>query len=424
MMNATTKKLWRYQTQLCLAFAGFTLLLCTLFSLYALIFAFTVEDKFLMLQMQREAGQLEPIFEKQGRWPAPSTPQMRVIESAKDFPSDMRDQLTAHPQRREFFGAQGRHYHLLPLLSKETNETHAGPWLLWQAEHALVFRSMRETVFWILGLSASGALVLALGIAAWFGSRYARGFSDLAYRLSSWRPATGTAVQALAWPEAKAKNREQAQIENAMRQMLMQIGDLLKREQEFTASISHELRTPMSVIRSLSTQIRAAAGSRDESSLRLITDAAKRSESILKTLLLFARGSELEAKEEALLPTLEHIVLELSQLLPLARFNLDDGALSCASFRISKPALAILCHILLQNAALHGDGIVDVHWQDASLLIRNRISTHSHADVVAQNFGLLIAKRIATQFQLQLCSAFDAESGFWQAKVAQDLNSI
>jgi signal transduction histidine kinase len=419
------RALWRYQTQLSVAFALFTVVLCVLFSLYALIFAFTVEDKFLETELRREATRLESNYLHSQSWLQPSLPEMHVHASSAEFPSEIRTQYKEHPQRREFYGAQGRHFHLYPLFRQQDQANHSGAWLLWQAESALVFRPMRKSVFWILGLSAAGALTLALLLAHWFGKRYARGFSELALWLSQWRADHGRAFDRNAKHGQSHGSYELAEIEQSMQQMLWRIKQLLDAEREFTASVSHELRTPIAVIRSISDRMLSAdQATRD---VQLIAQAAQRSEAILSTLLTLARSAELNPQRVALLPALERAVVELSVARPAATFDICETISAHASVMIHPAALMILLHTVLDNAARHGEGTINVRSESGALVIENKIryaklantseGDPQHAESLPNGFGLLIAQRITTRFELELQS-HKATDSVWVARIA------
>jgi signal transduction histidine kinase len=279
-------------------------------------------------------------------------------------------------------------------------------------------------VAWILGVSAAGALLLALLLAYWFGHRYARGFTELAQRLSAWR-ADPSKAQAL---QLQADNRparstessyELAEIDHVMQHMLGKIDALLQAEREFTASVSHELRTPIAVIRSISE--RALSDKTDTHHMRLIAQAAQRSEAILATLLTLARSAELNPERVLLLPLLEQVIVELSLARPDAEFDISDRIPADARLSAHPAALSILLHIVLENAILHGTGAARVRYESQTLLIENKMVSASDKDNQGANyrqgFGLQIAERIAQRFGLELRSHAIEDQTVWRTRI-------
>jgi His Kinase A (phospho-acceptor) domain len=402
-----------YRTQLITAFASFALLLAVLYSLYALAFAYTVEDKFLEQQLQSEAHRLEDGYRARGVWIEPTRIGMQLISDAENFPTDLRAQFAAHPSRREFFGENDQHYHLMQLNVGPNPQQR--PWLVWQAQDALIFRSMRASVFAILGWSTLGALLLAGVLAWWFGARYARGFTELSARLH-----TLTALKSpeqFVWERSKSTNTELHAMERSIEKLLSHIFELLQREKEFTRDISHELRTPLAVVSSLTQQLHQRASAADLPLLQSMMDANRRSEDILSTLLALARSEQLQMSSVKLLPLLEQLVIQRLSVQAPVTIVFDPADLNGVTVEISETALVILLSILLSNALAHGTGPIHIHTNAGRIFFCNQIAaarTESHT-----GFGLAIAQRISLRFGLALnCASSENDPTQWRASFA------
>jgi signal transduction histidine kinase len=384
--------------------------MAVLYSLYALVFAYTVEDKFLEQQLQSEAARLEEGYRARGVWIEPNRAGMKIISDVENFPADLRAQFAAHPSRREFFGDNDRHYHLLQL-NVGPNPQHR-PWLVWQAQEALIFRSMRSSVFAILGWSTLAALLLAGVLAWWFGARYAQGFTKLSARLH-----TLTALKSpeqFVWERSKSTNTELHAMEHSIEKLLSHIFDLLLREKEFTRDISHELRTPLAVISSLTQQLYHRASSADLPLLQSMMDANRRSEDILSTLLALARSEQLQQNSIKLLPLLEQSVIQQMSVYANIEVQFDPADLNGVTVEISETALVILLSILLNNALAHGTGPAHIHSNSGRIFFCNQMATASTDS--RTGFGLAIAQRISTRFGLELhCGPTSDEPPHWRA---------
>jgi signal transduction histidine kinase len=399
-----------YRTQLITAFAVFALLMAALYSLYALTFAYTVEDKFLEQQLRSEADRLEDGYRARGEWAAPSRSSMQLMFDAKDFPSDLRAQYAAHPSRKEFFGENSRHYHLLRLSAGPSAEQR--PWLVWQAQDALIFRSMRSTVLAILGWSTLGALALAGAMAWWFGARYARGFTELSARLH-----TLTALknpEQFVWERRQTTNSELHAMENSVEKLLAHIFNLLQREKEFTRDISHELRTPLAVVSSLTQQLHQRAAPAELPLLQSMMEANRRAEEILRTLLALARAEQLQLNVVKLLPLLEQLVIQQMSVHAELDVQFDPADLEGVRVEISETALVILLSILLSNALAHGTGQLKIYTHSRRINFCNPVSSTSTGGQAG--FGLAIAHRISQRFGLALrCAPLDHDPLQWCA---------
>ena len=83
------------------AFASFCLLSTSLFSLYALAFAYTVEDQFFEAMLEEEGQRQLAAFADTGSWLSNSDAALRVYLNPSDLPEDLRAAFAAEPLRRD-----------------------------------------------------------------------------------------------------------------------------------------------------------------------------------------------------------------------------------------------------------------------------------------------------------------------------------
>lgn len=137
---------------------------------------------------------------------------------------------------------------------------------------------------------------------------------------------------------SKSSAKEIAELATAFNQMLSRLDEAFKRERQFTSDASHELRTPIAVIKAESEYALENRADTEEA-LIAIRDAADRMEKMVGQLLALTR---LEAKEK----TIEKTEVDLSKLGRMTLEVLEDDA--------AQRHIALLADIE-DNAAVNGD---------------------------------------------------------------------
>ena len=168
----------RLRNRLMLAFAGFTVLVATVFALYLLLFVYAVEDQLFETMLDREVAAQQAYYREHGRWTTPRDGFMSVVATTSALPDGIGDVLRAEPRRREFAGADGRHYHLRPLRSTTADVPPA--WLVAEVSTLLVVRPMRTQILQLLAWSGIAMVALALLLGGWLARRTTAPLSRLA----------------------------------------------------------------------------------------------------------------------------------------------------------------------------------------------------------------------------------------------------
>lgn len=387
--------------RLMVALALYALALVTLYTLYALAFAYTVEDEFIERAMHEELSWLRAAHAREGVWPAPRDPHWQLLASTQAFPIELQHAFAAEPHRREFSGGEGRHYHLLDF-------EHAGTrwWLLAEVSEQLVFRRMRATVLEILGWSALGALTLGLLLAWWVARATTRPLSDLSEAVRALDPQA--LPRRLPETDASAGDAEVLALRHGLNELLARVADTLAREQSFTRDASHELRTPLAVIVASAEELgrQDAAGRSPGAALARLQTAADQLGQTLDALLELARAEPAHvAQGTALLPAIERAIVEQSARRP--REDLDFEILISPEQRSAlRPALLrIVLANLIGNVCAHAaPGPVRIDSAAGRCRIRNcaraGLSQSEHGPGLGQ--GLSILRRLDERYGLQL----------------------
>lgn len=355
-------------------FCLFTLLISAVYGLISFILMYTLEDRFIEQQLQQEAAYLTEQFRHTGQWPQPRRSTMQLHFSHATLPEELRQHAIAEPKRKEFFGQQGRHYHLHAVM--KTPEV----WLLAEVSKDLLVRPIRGGVLQFLVLS--GLLVSAIAcLIAWLVSRKTtRPLKELAALVDGVAPERLPNNFAQQFP-----NNEVGIVARALELALSRIASALKREKSFTRDVSHELRTPLAVIKNTLELWRSQQGSgaahqgqhcTEQEVRERIFEAAVQMEKTVQTLLILAREehtpehtSDLH-RHTQLMPLVERAILHHSQLLQgkAVEVTLCD---SChVDIRANPDMLKVLLDNLLSNAFHYTEaGEVKIDFRDGQLLI-------------------------------------------------------
>lgn len=391
----------RLRRRLLLAFAAFAVFTAALFTLFALAFVYEVEDRFFFAQLEDEAARQLRHHAEHGRWTRPRDGHVRLHVGAEmdGLPAGLQERLLAEPWRREFFGEEGRHYHLHRL----TDPGGGDAWLVAEVSGHLVVRPLRGRLIAIL--AAAGVLVLAIAILAgsWIARRIAAPLARLADEVSALQP--DHLPRRLAGRHA---DDEVGVLAAGLETLLQRVRDFVEREQNFTRDASHELRTPLAVIRSAGERLAGASLEPDaRAHLDHIRQSAAQLEQTVGTLLALAREQRPAApagRATAVLPIVERVIVEQSALLEGKAMRVDVRLGADARLPIPEPVLHIVLANLIGNAFAHtGVGEVVIDQRGGQVRIANRDRTDGERGGSAGfGLGLGIVQRLCERHGIRL----------------------
>lgn len=369
------------QRQLMLGFTLFTVGVSALLGLFAAVFLYVVEDRFMVATLSRAAEEMEAGHRASGRWPTPPQAFMQRHDSAASLPDDLRLAWQADPRRREWAGTQGRHYHL-HWLGRPHGTAPAPPvpdarhpLLVAEVSALLVVRPVREELLlWWAAVSGSVTLA-ALGLAAWRARRISAPLVRLADAMARSRP--GDASTATTPGDLDHRDDEVGLLARHLDALTARTRAFVEREQVFTRDVSHELRTPLAVLGMASERLlgRPDLPAEVAAELRHMRQVLWELEQTVATLLALARETHAPAESAALavLPQLERVVLE--QMPRLQGKHIELAIDVSPALRVDLPpgVLHILLSNLVGNAFAHGEpGPVQVAADAEGLQLRNR----------------------------------------------------
>jgi len=384
--------------------AAFILATTGVFTAAAFVFMLELDDAHMAQRLEAEAQWMQGKRQPRGAWPSPRDPAIRLVQTPAELPGSVARLLQQEPERIEFPGEAGSHFHLRAL-----SPSPAGPWLLLDAGSTLVVRR------WWLGIAATFLALafmlcaIALLAADAVARKTTRPLADLARQIEAADP--------LLPPERingiEAADREVATFIGGVNRLLGRVHALVDRERRFARDASHELRTPLAAMRSAAEQV--AADPRVPAHARALGDVIGRSSRHLgrtiDTLLRLALDPETNGEASArVLPVLERVVLDLAVL------GDDEGVAAVvdvpADARVDLPSdvLALLLANLLVNAYRHSVGDeVRVDVTRTHLRLRNaaplRDASSNRSD--RTGLGLEIAQRLCARHGVELSLRLD-----------------
>lgn len=387
-----------------LRFCFFTLFISLLYSLFCLIFMYVIEDNFIDREIVLESQRIEQIYQQQGQWPQVSQSYMQIYHGLDSFPDNIASELREEPGRNEFYGLEGRHYHLIKL------ETQAEDYLIAEVSQLLQVRPLRPYIFTVLGVVSLLLTCVACFMAYRIGRHMIQPLTDLAVLVDSAEPAQLPRQFAHRFP-----TNEIGQLANTLESSMERIRAFVAREQAFTRDASHELRTPVAIIKSSLALLKEVETSSQSPAVLMdrIHFACLNMEQSVSTLLSLAREETSNNNKQwfSLLPLVERTIVKYAHLLENKPVEVKVVVPSDVRLQAHQGTVEILLSNLLSNAFQYThEGHVEVSWQDNHLqvsdtgpgvesTIREQVfdSQIKGSESVGMGMGLSIVKRLCEQ---------------------------
>lgn len=407
------KRVGTLRRRLMLAFAVFGLLVAILFSAFALVFTYAVEDQFFTDRLEEEAAAQRDHHAKTGRWMQPRGRAMQVHETTASFPADLAASYSADTTRNEYAGDAGRHYHLRRLHAEATSPESA--FLVAEVSEQLVVRGLRNEILrWLAGVAAV-VLLGALLVGFWLARRTAQPLVLLAAQVQAMQPQQP--------PESFSARPSILEIDvlaRGLEALASRIHAFTRREREFTCDASHELRTPLAVIHSacdrLANDAQMSAQSRQQ--VDFMRQSVRQLEQTVSALLALAReeNAVLAAEPVALLPVLERVIVEQADHLDGKAVEVQLQVQADACMEVPPSVLHMLLANLVGNAFAHtATGFVRIDFAGGRLHIVNSSPLDPALDgnlrrpfakggaSSGHGLGLAIAARLCERHAIDLC---------------------
>lgn len=277
-----------------------------IFALAAVGLAYEIEDRLFARALDEEVSRQRKHWQETGALTAPQLGYIRIYRSQEELPADIQQQAMGESRRVEFRASLGRHYRVIRFQLVQGDVTSAAYAVADVSRYLVVGPSLDQLLRF---LAILGAVVAAImGFAGFLLARRSlKPLSLLAQDVTVAGPAVPTIIP------ANYPANEIGLLAARLSQAFERIRQFVSREQAFTRDASHELRTPIAVVRGaaevLGLQKDLTPSSRD--ALRRIDAATKDMAEALDLLLALARERDVQEWEPTLLlPLVEKAVAD------------------------------------------------------------------------------------------------------------------
>lgn len=365
-MNARPPTLRR---QIIASFLFFSACVSLLFASASFLTAYVVEDTLLREAVRSEIEWQKDQWSSSGRLAPTRLEFVSIHRDSASMPKDLKQQFSAAGPREEYRGREGRHYHVLPFTLPDGQRAFA----VAEVSQRLAVRSLRRELVLLLVIGSLAILLLAAAVGYWLAIRATAPLTQLANAVSGREPGDVPAISIADFPD-----NEVGLLARTLARMLERTRAFVEREGRFTREASHELRTPISVIRSSVELIEAKGGvpAQLAAPMERIARAVRQMEQSVDLLLLLAREEQAQSPEQdlPLLPIVEQIVVTESERHDASAFTVTVSIPAASKVRFNEAVTSTILANLVGNAFQHNQG------GDLAILV-------DHEDVVIRDTG-------------------------------------
>jgi len=381
-------------------FCLFTLLTSAVWGAFCFILMYIIEDEFIEREVRQEAEYLQQAYDQNKQWLAPRVSYVQLYFSKYSLPDDIKQQYIAEPQRKEFAGEKGRHYHLYALPKSES------VYLVAEVSEMLLVRPITESILKLMLISGLILILLAFVIAWQLGRKTAMPLKQLADLVNGVAPENIPDQFAEQFP-----NNEIGILAQTLEGAMNGIKQSLHREKCFTRDVSHELRTPVAIIKNAVEVYRNQHSSEgDNLVIDRISQACTQMAQTVTTLLALAREKLTETHKERIkiLPLIEQSIIDQHHLINNKSIKVEVNNNCDVEVYSQSGMLKLLLDNLIGNAFQYTEkGKVTIEMRNKELIISDTgpgidpsISDKITDPAVKGNqstgygFGLSIVKRL------------------------------
>jgi signal transduction histidine kinase len=330
--------------------------------MFSFILMYNLEDEFIEREVRQEALYLQQSYDQEKRWSAPRVSYMKLYFSKSALPEDIKARYIEEPNRKEFSGKNGRHYHLLALPKTESI------FLVAEVSEMLLVRPITQGVLKLM-LIAGLILVLLAFIVAWqLGRKTAMPLKQLADLVNGVAPENIPNKFAQQFP-----NNEIGILAQTLESTMTRINQSLLREKCFTRDVSHELRTPVAIIKNAVEVYRNQHSTgEDNPVIDRISQASTQMEQTVTTLLTLAREEHTDADKQhiKILPLIEQSIIDQHHLINNKQIGVEVNDNCNVEIYAQSGMLAVLLDNLIGNAFQYTQqGKVTVEMDNKTLIV-------------------------------------------------------
>jgi signal transduction histidine kinase len=355
-----------------------------IFGLAAFGIAYITEDSLFQDALADEITHQKSSWQRTGALAAPNNSDVRIYRGNEALPPDIRKEFAENSRQREFYGREGRHYHI-QRFELDDGRSGAGPApavAVIEVSRDLLVRPNRDSIIALLiGIGLFIAIVMAV-VGWWLANRAMKPLSDLAQDVAN----AESAIPVLHAKDYPAN--EIGMLADALEQAFARIRGFVDRERTFTRDASHELRTPLAVVLGAAEVIalNRALPSDFAEPLRRIETATTDMTLALDQLLALARESDGVVKEwAALRPMIDKAVSWAKVRYPSSSIAVSTNIDDAIAVFVHPTSLQLVLNNLIGNCFQHVEtGQLTVDFESGCLTISDDgPGLETHADAFA-----------------------------------------
>ena len=343
-------------------FCLFTLVISAVWGMFCFILMYNIEDEFIEREVSQEAQFLQQGYDQDKSWSVPRVGYMTLYFSKSTLPDDIKQRYITEPNRKEFSGEDGRHYHLLALPKSENI------YLVAEVSEMLLVRPFTKGILKLMLITGLILVLLAFVIAWKIGRKTAMPLKQLADLVNGVAPEHIPDKFAQQFP-----NNEIGILAQTLETAMMRINQNLIREKCFTRDVSHELRTPVSIIKN-AVEVYRNQHPADVNNpvINRISQASTQMEQTVTTLLTLAREehTEVDKKHIKILPLIEQSIIDQNHLINKKPIQVEVNDNCNVEVYAQSGMLTVLLDNLIGNAFQYTQqGMVTIEMQENTLIV-------------------------------------------------------
>jgi signal transduction histidine kinase len=366
-MKSPAKQPYSIRRRIIAQFCLFSVLMSAMFIFLCFNFLYELEDASIKRALADEVSYLNKGFKETTAWPQPRRDYFTLHVATNTLPDNIEKNYLANPRKREFHGLEGRYFHLTELQSIAG----AKVYLVGEVSELLMVRQFFDVIAKSLLIMGGLLTLIACFIAYRLAKHQIQPLTDLVKQVDGVLPDQIPANFAKDYPP-----NEIGILATRLENSLASIKDFVEREQHFTRDASHELRTPIAVVKN-AVELLQSSNKLDDSVKPLverIERAGLQMDQTVTTLLSMARQEPGDKVVEPVkvLPVVEKAIIQHAYLLENKPVEVDVDISIKALLSVPLGIVQILVANLVSNAFQYTDaGEVFIHFDQNRLTIKD-----------------------------------------------------
>lgn len=391
--NIITAKLNKLSLSQRLKFTLITgfLVIALLGSIALVVISKSIEDHIFENQLQSIVNQYQSLTPAQQE--KYSSINLRIYRSLAQVPSQFRNKLTnLSPGIHDVEFSVSEEFHIAVVPSKNSKL------YFFYDVYDLEISEASEIVIVEIALGLFMLLLLVLLII--FQSTINKALKPMFTLISQIKNTDGTTVDSFVNPGFAENDQEIGLLYRTLNEYSERLSSFVEREREFTGFASHELRTPVTIIKGATELLELQQQPSTTKQIQRIKRATQEMEDMINVLLSLARERQETNVESAQVHSLINDLVDSYQ----QRANKQNKHLLCQgnidpTLSVPRTHFNIAMENLLINAIKYSDGRnIDIKLSENIISICNDTS-HDHQHIKTQGYGLgqIIIQRICEQ---------------------------